>query len=80
MGLDQILRHCVLQHERNDVLWECHTGVIGGHVGGKATTRNILHVGYSGRLSIKIIKELPGNATTTKGLGSLRDAMSYLYI
>lgn len=42
MDLDKILRCCILQHERN-VLWECHAGVVGGHVGAKATTRKILH-------------------------------------
>jgi hypothetical protein len=33
LGLDSILRHCVLDHERPDILWECHSGVVGGHVG-----------------------------------------------
>lgn len=45
MGLDLILRHCVLQHRREDILWECHTRVKGGYVGGKTTTRKILQVG-----------------------------------
>ena len=34
---ENILRRCVLDHERPDILWECHNGVAGGHVGGKAT-------------------------------------------
>ena len=34
MGLDQVLRWCIFQHEREDVLWECHVRVAGGHVGG----------------------------------------------
>jgi hypothetical protein len=38
LGLDSILRMCVLDHERQDILWECHSGFVGGHVGGKATT------------------------------------------
>jgi hypothetical protein len=42
MGLDNILRRCVLNHERKDILWECHSGVVGGHVGGKATTQKVL--------------------------------------
>jgi hypothetical protein len=33
-----------LDHERSDILWECHSGVVGGHVGGKDTTQNILQV------------------------------------
>jgi len=45
MGLDQILRCCVLQQEREANLWECHAGVAEGHVGGKATVRKILHAG-----------------------------------
>ena len=42
LGLDRILRHCVLNHERPNILWECHSGVAGGHVRGKTTARNIL--------------------------------------
>jgi hypothetical protein len=40
--LDSILRCCVLDHERPDILWECHSGLVGGHVSGKETTRKIL--------------------------------------
>lgn len=42
LGLDNILRLCALDHERPDILWECHSGVAGGHVSGKATARKIL--------------------------------------
>ena len=35
IGTGNILRRCVLDHERPDILWECHSGVAGGHVGGK---------------------------------------------
>lgn len=44
MGLHQILRWCILQHEREDILWECDAGVAGGHVGGKAIVGKILQV------------------------------------
>jgi len=27
LELDNILRRCVLDHERQDILWECHNGV-----------------------------------------------------
>ena len=37
LGLDSILRIWVLDHERQYILWECHSGVAGGHVGEKAT-------------------------------------------
>jgi hypothetical protein len=42
LGLEKILRICVLDHERYDILWECHNGVAGGHVGGKATIIKVL--------------------------------------
>jgi hypothetical protein len=38
LGLNSIFRICVLDHERQDILWEWNNGVAGGHVGGKATT------------------------------------------
>jgi hypothetical protein len=42
LGLDNILRRCVLNHKRKDILWECHNGVVGGDVGGKDTAYKIL--------------------------------------
>jgi hypothetical protein len=42
LGLDNILRICVLAHEIQDILWECHSGFVGRHVGGKATTQKVL--------------------------------------
>jgi hypothetical protein len=45
MGLDNILGRCVLTHERQYILWEFHSGFSGGHVGGKATTYNVLQDG-----------------------------------
>jgi hypothetical protein len=45
LGLDSLLRRCFLDHEKKDILWECHNGVVGGHVGGKATAEKILQVG-----------------------------------
>jgi hypothetical protein len=34
-----------LDHERSYILWECHSGFVGGHVGGKDIAQNILQVG-----------------------------------
>jgi hypothetical protein len=45
LGLDNILRRCVLDHERPNILWECHNGVSGGHVGSKDIARKILQAG-----------------------------------
>jgi hypothetical protein len=45
MGLDSILRRCILDHEIRDILWECHSGVVGGHIGGKATAHKVIQDG-----------------------------------
>jgi hypothetical protein len=45
LGLDSILRRCVLDQERQDTLWEFHSGVVGGHVGGKTTAQKFLQDG-----------------------------------
>jgi len=42
LGLDNILIGCVLDHERQDILLEFHSGVAGGHVRGKAMTQKFL--------------------------------------
>jgi hypothetical protein len=42
LGLDIILRICVLDYERQDILWECYNGVVGGHVGGNNTMHKFL--------------------------------------
>jgi hypothetical protein len=42
LGLDIIPKRRVLDNERQNILWEFHSGVAGGHVGGKATTQKVL--------------------------------------
>jgi hypothetical protein len=37
LGVDNILRRCVMEHERNVILVEEHEGFVGGHYTGKAT-------------------------------------------
>jgi transposase InsO family protein len=44
LGLDSI-RRCVLDHERQDILWECHNEVAGGHVGGNSIAQKFLQAG-----------------------------------
>jgi len=36
MGANNILRRCILEHERPRILEEAHEGVAGGHYVGKA--------------------------------------------
>ena len=42
LGIDNILRRCVLDHERQDILWECHSGIAEGHVRGNSTTQKVI--------------------------------------
>jgi hypothetical protein len=41
-SLENILRRCILDHERQDILLECHSGVAGGHVIENATSQKFL--------------------------------------
>jgi hypothetical protein len=45
MGADNILRRCVLEHERPRILAESHEGIAGGHYAGKATVQKVLRAG-----------------------------------
>jgi len=46
LGLDQILRICVMEEEVFDILLTCHDGPCGGHFSAKRTTFKVLRVGY----------------------------------
>jgi hypothetical protein len=70
LGLDIILRRCVLNHERQDILWECHIGFVIEHVGGKATTHNILHVGLWWDTLFKYAKEYARSCDTFQRIGN----------
>jgi hypothetical protein len=43
MGTNNILRRCVLEHERSRILVEYHEGIVGGNYAGKATAQKVLH-------------------------------------
>jgi hypothetical protein len=45
MGLDEILRICVMESERPLILEEAHEGIAEGHYVGKSTTQNVLRDG-----------------------------------
>jgi hypothetical protein len=57
LGLDNILRRCVLNHERHDILWEFHNEVAGGHVGDKAIAHKVLQDELWWAMLIKDAKE-----------------------
>ena len=45
LGEDNILRICVIKHERSIIIAEAHEGIVGGHYTGKTTAHKVLHVG-----------------------------------
>jgi hypothetical protein len=45
LGVNGILRRCVLEHERHMILTEAREGIVGGHYAGKMTTKKILCAG-----------------------------------
>ena len=44
LGPNEILRRCVLPHERGKILVEAHVGIAVGHYGGRDTTRKVLRI------------------------------------
>ena len=48
MGLDDILRRCVLEHERDNIMYEAHYGPAGGHFQPDSTTKKIQQLGLVG--------------------------------
>jgi hypothetical protein len=45
MGVDNIFRRCVLEHERPRILAEAHEGIAGGHYACKYTAQKVLYAG-----------------------------------
>jgi hypothetical protein len=66
LGLDNILKRCVLYYEIQDVLWDCHSGVVGSHVGGKATAQKFLQAGLWWPCSSKMKMHMVDVATSIK--------------
>jgi hypothetical protein len=77
LGLDSILRRCVLDQERKDILWEFHNGVAGGHIGGKATMKKFLQVGLWWETIFKDAKEYARSCDVCQRVGkpSRRDEL-----
>jgi hypothetical protein len=45
LGAYNILRRCVMEHERPIILAEVHEGIVGGHYTGKSTMQKVLCAG-----------------------------------
>ena len=56
MGLDDILRRCVLEHERDNIMYEAHYGLMGGHFQVDTTAKKTNSQGYGSRHYTKIAK------------------------
>lgn len=69
LSLDKVLPRCVLNHERDDVLWECHSRVVGGHVGVKATTRKLLQAKLWWMMVFRDVKEYANNCEVCQRFG-----------
>ena len=41
MGLDDILRRCILEHERDNIMYEAHYGMVGEHFQADTTAKKI---------------------------------------
>ena len=45
LGVDNILRRCVMEHERPIILAEAHEGIAGENYAGKDIVKKVLHTG-----------------------------------
>jgi hypothetical protein len=57
LGANNILRRCVMDHERPIILAEAYQGIVGGHYAGKATAEKLLCVGLWWKIVHKDEKE-----------------------
>ena len=45
LGPDEVLRKCIMPHEKEAIIREAHSGTAGGHFAGKPTAQKILTAG-----------------------------------
>jgi hypothetical protein len=65
LGADNILRRCVMEHERPIILEEEHEGIVGGHYAGKATVQD-----YGGQQFTRIQRNTVKSVMFVKELGN----------
>jgi hypothetical protein len=80
LGLDSILKRCVLDHERQDIPWECHNGVVEGHVGRRPLRRKSSKLDYGGPHSSRMKRCMLNLAMLVKEWVSHHDEMNFLFI
>jgi hypothetical protein len=57
MGVNNILRRCVLEHEIPIILAKSHEGITGGHYAGKAIVQKVLCIGFWWPIVHRDVKE-----------------------
>jgi hypothetical protein len=67
---NNILRRCVLEHERPRILAEAHEGIAGGHYAGKTTTQKVFHAGLWWPTIHTYAKEYFQNVMSVRGLAN----------
>jgi hypothetical protein len=45
LGIDDILHHCVIEHECNSISYESHEGIVGSQNSSKDIVCKVLHIG-----------------------------------
>jgi hypothetical protein len=68
MGMDDVLRRCVPEHEREDIINESHAGAVGGHFQADTTTRKVLQVGLWWPTLHKDCQDQVKNVIVVRGL------------
>src|SRR3990170_5013372 len=53
-GLHGVIRHCVPEHEHEQILRKCHSKAYGGHHVGDRTAHKVLQSGFIGLLSSRM--------------------------
>jgi hypothetical protein len=69
IGVDNILRRCVIEHERHIILAKAHEGIVGGHYTGKLSCRKYCTQGYGGQEFIRIQRNIVKSVMFVKELG-----------
>ena len=67
LGRDEVLRRCVMPHEKEAIIREAHFGTTGGHFAGKPTAQKILAAGLWWPTLPKYTKEFSDAAISSRG-------------
>ena len=77
-GVDGVIRHCVHEHEQEQILRKCHSESYGGHHAGDRTAHKVLQSGFIGLLSSRMPVSLFCLAMNVKELVILVDVQKCL--